>query len=339
MMRLSILLFIILLFSCSYEKLQTIVLAQAVQTATSSSSSSSSATTSSSQDCIDPFKNKKDNFKAPPELKKDQILLIDKTYAALGVETVESKKEGILRGQPLLDKAKLSGYDIDKHLVYRYFTSSEWAQNFHGRKVEDAISDTAKWRAEFGISKIDPKKFKTLLKTGLAYTSGNDKNGRVIMYFKVGKNKKKEDSDTYLNLLMYTVERADRLAVENKSGQFVAVIDLEGFSLSTCPPISMIKTALGLLKKNYPYRLAGIFVINAGSAFTIMWNIVRPLMPKRALLKTFVLSKSEASSVLNEKLGLENLEDSYGGKCKEFDMIGDIDNYISKGYWQKLRLW
>ena len=62
-------------------------------------------------------------------------------------------------------------------------------------------------------------------------------------------------------------------------------------------------------------------------------------MPSIGLLKTFVLSKSEASSVLNEKLGLQNLEDSYGGKCKEVDMIGDIDNYISKGYWQKLRLW
>ena len=129
------------------------------------------------------------------------------------------------------------------------------------------------------------------------------------------------------------------MAVENKSGQFVAVIDLEGFSLSTCPPMSMIKAALGHLKRNYPYRLAGIFVINAGSAFTIMWNILKPLMPKRALLKTFVLSKSEANIVLNDKIGIENLEEPYGGKQKESDQLGDIESYISKGYWQKSRLW
>lgn len=322
-----ILLFIFLIFL-------TIVLSQAAQSITSKS------TSTSGQDCVDPFKKKREEkFKAPNDLNKDQLLLIDKTFAALSAETDETIKEGILRGQALLDKAKQSGYEIDKHLVYRYFTSAEWASTFHGKKVEDAISDTAIWRSDFGISKIDPKKFKSSLKTGLAYTSVNDKNGRVIMYFKVGRNKKKENADAYLNLLMYTVERADRAAVENKSGQFVAIIDLEGFSLSTCPPMSMIKTALGLLKRNYPYRLAGIFVVNGGSAFTIMWKLVKPLMPKRALLKTFVLSKTEASAILNEKLGLNNLEEPYGGKLKEIDQLGDIDNYIANGYWQKFKLW
>jgi hypothetical protein len=44
--------------------------------------------------------------------------------------------------------------------------------------------------------------------THTGYTSSRlDKHGRVIIYLKVGRNKKLESNTVYRNLLMYTVER------------------------------------------------------------------------------------------------------------------------------------
>ena len=45
------------------------------------------------------------------------------------------------------------------------------------------------------------------LSYSLGYTCGLDKHGRAIVYVKVGRNEKLEDSVTYQKLLMYTVER------------------------------------------------------------------------------------------------------------------------------------
>jgi hypothetical protein len=46
----------------------------------------------------------------------------------------------------------------------------------------------------------------------VGYTGGFDKHGRAIVYVKIGRNEKLEDSVTYQKLLMYTVERYVTLA-------------------------------------------------------------------------------------------------------------------------------
>ena len=43
----------------------------------------------------------------------------------------------------------------------------------------------------------------------------------------------------------------------------------------------MLKDAISLLKKHYPYRLGGIFIVNAPGLFSWIWNLVKPFMPAR----------------------------------------------------------
>lgn len=120
------------------------------------------------------------------------------------------------------------------------------------------------------------------------------------------------------------------MSVQGGSGQFVAIVDLSGFSWSTCPPISMIKHSVGLLKKHYPYRLGGVFIVNGGATFNFLWSVVKPIMPKRALKKTFVLSKKEEFEVLDDKIGSQYFEDTYGGERKESIIA---EEYFKEGFW------
>ena len=122
------------------------------------------------------------------------------------------------------------------------------------------------------------------------------------------------------------------MSVESGSGQFVAIVDLSGFNWYLSPSISMIKESIGLLKKHYPYRLGGVFIINGGATFNFIWNLVKPIMPKKALLKTFVLNKKEEYQILDEKIGMENIESAYGGKITGKYNV-DVDKYFREGYW------
>jgi hypothetical protein len=246
------------------------------------------------------------------------------------IENILNSK--VLQNIELIEKANKTEFFINHHLVYRYLMSVGFADNYHGRKIEDAIVDTVEWRESFGISKIDTTEINTLVKNGLGYTSNIlDKEGRAITYVKIGRNEKLETSETYLKFVMYTIERADKMSVSQGSGQFIAIVDLSDFNWSKCPSISMIKDSIGLLKKHYPYRLGGIFILNGGTTFNFLWSMIKPIMPKRALLKTHVLNKKDEFIVLDSKIGIEYIEDTYGGKIKEDR--DNLDEYFRQGFW------
>ena len=116
----------------------------------------------------------------------------------------------------------------------------------------------------------------------------------------------------------------------NGSGQFVAIVDLTDFTWAKCPSISVIKDSIGLLKKHYPYRLGGVYIVNGGPTFNFLWNLIKPIMPKKALLKTFVLNKKEEYDFLNKKIGRENFEYFYGGDMEETHR-SNIEKYFHDG--------
>jgi hypothetical protein len=222
--------------------------------------------------------------------------------------------KAILQDKQLHKRSNSTHLNINSHLIYRYLCANDWSKKYNGRSFEEAIADTVEWREQFGIASIDTLRITHLVKNGLGYTGGFDKLGRAIVYVKIGRNVKLESNDLYQKLLMYTVERADRMSVEQGCGEFVTVIDLEGFKWSTSIPIQMIKDAVTLLKKHYPYRLGSVFIINGSSTFTLLWNMIRPIMPRKVLGKTFVINKKDIAKVMCDKLGKENIEEAYGGE-------------------------
>lgn len=271
---------------------------------------------------------------------------LERDISTMGLEESKIKKvqrvfsDPLLQDTALLKKASDTGMTITPHLVFRYFESVEWSDKYHGKPVVEAIVETIEWRHSFGITKLDTTTITPLLQKRLGYTSvSTDKHGRVIMYLKIGRNDKMQTAEVYQKHMMYIVERADRQSINGGSGEFFAIVDLHGLTWGTCPPMGMLKDAISLLKKHYPYRLGGIFIVNAPGLFNWIWNLLRPFMPARALGKTFVLDKKDKKAnpvqVMDEKLGLANIEESYGGVLTEGMSIGDVDAFIARGYWEQ----
>ena len=242
----------------------------------------------------------------------------------------------------LLARAKASRLNVTAHLVYRYLQSSEWVGHYHGRQINESIVETVEWRHGFDFASLDAGEFSGLVKQGLAYVAPVlDNKGRSIIYVRGSHEGKRETPETYLRLLMYSVERADRLSVDAGAGgrgEFVAMINLKNFSPLKCPPMSSMIEGIALLKKHYPYRLGAIFFVNAGIAFDWLWRVFKPLIPARALRKTFFLTSRELSEglVLEREMGRANVEIDFGGTRAPQPLVtdDDYDNYVATGFWK-----
>ena len=81
--------------------------------------------------------------------------------------------------------------------------------------------------------------------------------------------------------------------------------------------MQQVKQCLHLLKMHYPYRLGAVFIVNVNPAFNILWSLLKQVLPRKVLAKTFVLNRSSSNRIICDKLGSEYVEEDYGGTVKE----------------------
>ena len=236
---------------------------------------------------------------------------------------------------PWVDSAAaLTHFRLDLYLIYRYYAATDWAKAYNKKTFDAAVLATVNWRRAFGMHNINTHEFAHLVEAGLCYTGGYDQHGRVILYMKVNRaGKRMESAQTYLNLLMYTLERADRFCAERQNGangEFISIIDLEGFSLSKGLPFTVIQDFF-THTAHYPFRLGAIYMINSNMAFNALWGLVKVMVPKRLSKTTYMLSKAEVPLVLCFHLGRDHVERAYGGTLPEGP--GNASVYFNQGYW------
>lgn len=116
------------------------------------------------------------------------------------------------------------------------------------------------------------------------------------------------------------------------------MFDLDGFSFSSMPQNTWatVGVIVSLLKYNYPGRLNAILVVNTGSAFSILWALLKPLLPKKALTKIKIISRRSTKKVLDEVIGLANVETQYGGDVPSPSFVNDetIIAYRTSQTWE-----
>ena len=217
----------------------------------------------------------------------------------------------------LLTNAKKTHMEITPYLVYRFYASQNWAKKYGGQDYHIAIMTTVQWRLNFnsfrGIHAIQTSQFLSLVRYGLGYTSGLDRHGRVIMYAKVSRvGPQIMPHHVYLSLLMYTIERADRMCAERHkgaNGEFIVLLDLTGFSITRRGlPISVLQEFF-THTVHYPFRLSGIYLLNNNMGFSAFWGMMKAMLPKR-LEKLIYMpnTKAKADKLLCEHLGRHHVE-------------------------------
>merc|ERR1712113_748118 len=67
---------------------------------------------------------------------------------------------------------------------------------------------------------------------------------------------------------------------DSETGKSIYVIDLEGIGLRDFAGevVDFVKRASSFTADHYPERSGGIFIVNVPSWFSVIWNVVKPMV-------------------------------------------------------------
>ncbi len=107
--------------------------------------------------------------------------------------------------------------------------------------------------------------------------------------------------------------------IENsEEGKSIYVIDLDrlGFRDFAGEVVEFVKKASQFTGDHYPERSGSIFIINVPSWFSVIWNVVKPMVDDvtKAKIKILRYGAEGITKALMEKIDIENIPPEYGGK-------------------------
>lgn len=104
----------------------------------------------------------------------------------------------------------------------------------------------------------------------------------------------------------------------SEEGKSIYVIDLDGIGFRDFAGdvVDFVKRASSFTGAHYPERSGTIFVINVPSWFSVIWNVVKPMVDDVTKKKIKILryGKEAIFQALCEKIDVENIPPEYGGK-------------------------
>ena len=105
---------------------------------------------------------------------------------------------------------------------------------------------------------------------------------------------------------------------DSEEGKSIYVIDLDGIGIRDFAGevVDFVKRASSFTGAHYPERSGSIYVINVPSWFSVIWNVVKPMVDDVTKKKISIMryGKEAITKALMEKIDIENIPPEYGGK-------------------------
>ena len=90
----------------------------------------------------------------------------------------------------------------------------------------------------------------------------------------------------------------------------------------------MLKSTTNIIQDNYPGTNKKVYIINSGSFFTALWNLLTKILDKRITSRITLLDK-DYMKTLEQEMDIENLPICIGGKSEvkinDFKNIWEIE--------------
>ena len=101
------------------------------------------------------------------------------------------------------------------------------------------------------------------------------------------------------------------------SSQRVVLFDMEGMSRHHLDRrgLAILKQFIEIDQRHYPETLHKLYIVNAPRLLWVGYKIVEPWLDPATAAKVEILG-ANYQAILREKIGVENLPESLGGKCR-----------------------
>ncbi|KAL2472496.1 Phosphatidylinositol/phosphatidylcholine transfer protein SFH11 [Abeliophyllum distichum] len=244
----------------------------------------------------------------------------------------------------LFVEGMLPAKQFDYHTLLRFLRM----RDFDLMKAKDMFLQYLKWREEFRVDAIVKEfKFEEYTEVNKCYPHGFhgvDRYGRPVYIERIGMI----DLDTFLQVT--SIERfvkhhvaeqektlnwrypACSIAAKKHIASTTSILDVKdvGFSKFSKPARYLFMEIQKIDSSYYPETLHQLFIINAGSAFRVLWKAIRAFLDPRTLAKIQVLGTDYKSSLI-EVIDPSNLPIFLGGNCSCPEYGGCL--FSDKGPW------
>jgi hypothetical protein len=216
-------------------------------------------------------------------------------------------------------------FQLDDETFGRYLR----ARNYDVEKASSLLASTLKWRQEFGLknmlgSSTGEGWAETMRKenaSGKLYVRGFSLDGSAILYMRP-KNENTRDHDGNLKHLVFNMEKC--VAALHRAGKgetkITLLIDYDGYSISTAPPMKTARETLQILQNHYPERLRCAYCLRPPWIFQAFWTTISPFIDPKTKEKVVMVPQERMIQILHEKINPDVLEESCGGRdSRPFD--------------------
>lgn len=145
-----------------------------------------------------------------------------------------------------------------------------------------------------------------------ALSDGAASPSPVLILRKRGDAFDKQDFEEYRRAFFFTLDCTAWLAdrglneedeVLHQTGQWVIVMDMLGYSSKNSPPLAVSMETMRIFQSHFPERAKRIVVLDAPSAFNVLWRVISPLIDPVTRAKFLFTSRSAGEPALKEQLG------------------------------------
>lgn len=164
--------------------------------------------------------------------------------------------------------------------------------------------------------------WKELMKRNMfigSLNDGDNPRSPVLILRKSTERFDKADFEAYRQGLFYildcTAQLADRylnneetVEMDRQKGQWVIVLDMQGYSSKNSPPISVSLETMKIYQNHFPERAKRIIMLDTPKSFETLWMAVGRLVDARTREKFLWVSRIQGNSKLGDLIGRSVLE-------------------------------
>ncbi|XP_078163092.1 phosphatidylinositol/phosphatidylcholine transfer protein SFH13-like [Carex rostrata] len=232
----------------------------------------------------------------------------------------------------------------DYHMMLRFLK----ARKLDVDKATQMWREMLKWRKEFGADTIlEDFHFEELEEVQVHYPHGYhgvDREGRPVYIERLGKVEpaKVVQATTIERYIKYHVQEFERafkerfpacsLAVKRHIDSTTSILDVQGVGLKNFGKTArdLVFQVLKIDSNYYPETMHQMFIVNAGSAFKLIWSSVKGFIDPKTASKIHMLG-NKFQSRLFEAIDPSQLPDFLGGSCTCIDQGGCLKS--NRGPW------
>lgn len=216
---------------------------------------------------------------------------------------------------------------LTDHTLSRYLKSRQNAPS----KALSALLETLHWRDLYRPSQLlveHSASLATEAATGKMYVLPTpDSEGRAILIMRPGLENS-QNAASQVRYLVYTLERASRLADNHSSARYVVLVDYftGNVSFQTSPSLSMMRETATILQRHYPERLHRMLLFSAPKFFAAAFRLLGPFVDPVTRAKVVFFKRGDALNGADVDVDVHALPVEYGGNVTyHFDPVAYLN--------------